>query len=212
MAPQTQGQARTGVLKVVQVENRRRSFRLEPVFWEVLAETAEETGLRLGRFVNECLAQVPQRNHTSALRVAAMLKLLRDRAAIRMAGEPEFHQQLFHTAPTPAVLLSESARILDCNEALAAWLGEAAAHRMVGQTLPEAYHVRTRVPWPRLWEMLRTGERTALRVPIVHSAPGRVTAGEAMILRSPKGGPHQADAFAWLISRRTQPPPTAAKA
>jgi predicted DNA-binding ribbon-helix-helix protein len=168
--------------RILQLDGRRYSLRLEHEFWTALEQVAERRRLRLNRLVAEVAAGCSaDSNLSSALRVHCLNELQRA-AAGRGAGVDRTSLiAMAETAPTPCLLLDADQTIIAASDAMLRWSG-IARETLVQAKASDHFRVETDggagTPWARLACEGASSERAA----IVGVAPDRAVAADAMLV------------------------------
>ena len=137
--------------RVLQVDGRRYSVRLEESYWAVLEELAGRRGLRLARIIDEVAAAARgEASLASALRLrclGALGEKLADglkasRAASGAGGRYTASLENLVTAnPAPSLLIAHDGKILLANVAFQNWSG-VKAEALVGQRYDWFFQLR----------------------------------------------------------------------
>jgi predicted DNA-binding ribbon-helix-helix protein len=199
--------------RIVQYRNKRYSVRLEPIYWQTLEVLADRQRMRLGRFVAELADNYAGPNFSSFLRVFCMLE--GEQALARETLGPTHHGLLdvVTNCPNPGLILSRYRTVIAYNQAFGEWLGPANV-AIIGAELTTLVQVRTRRSLTEVWQDLVSGREPKTDAKLLHVAPGRVNAAQAMILALRSQAHQEFYAVMWLSpqSRRagmpgSMPPP-----
>lgn len=168
----------TKVLKTLQFRGKRRSFRLERVFWECLRSIAKRRMVRVGQLVEEIAQHTHTNNLTSAVRVECMLDLERQLVSSRVKGGG-VGPDVVEWCPAPCLLLSEAGTVLGFNRAFQSLL-EDADHAIVGQRFTEVFRVQTAISFETFWTNLQRRPRRVLSAHVVLRGTGRLKPAQAI--------------------------------
>jgi len=169
--------------RILQVNGRRYSLRLEGCFWAALETIAQDRGQRLNRLVADVAAQAEGANLASSLRVFCVEELRRAELARRIGADRTSLLALVHSAPAPGLLTDAGQRVLAANRGFLSWVGLPA-----GQLLdtPLLRHFRFRLgqgkTFEGLWAGLGHGWTEPADARLVNIEPGRVLAANARLV------------------------------
>ena len=163
--------------RILQHEGKRRSLRLERVFWDYLTAMARTRGLRLGALVEEIARSYTGPNLASELRVRCMLDLERQLLSRRQDQKGKGADTI-DWAPVPCVFLSESGAVLGGNQAYHAFIGEG-ADTFLGRRFSEVFRVQTASSFQAFWENVASRPQRPLSAHIALVQPGRVIPAQA---------------------------------
>ena len=169
-------------VKVVQYKGKRRSFRLENIFWETLASISARRRIRVGRLVDE----IAERNEAgqslaSALRVECMLDAERQLVSARLS-QNDVKTQLIDLAPSPCVFLSETAAILGGNRAFYGLISGEGEKEVLGQRFTDLCRVQTSISFNEFWINLQKRPGRPLTAHVHFLRPSGITTGQAIFV------------------------------
>jgi predicted DNA-binding ribbon-helix-helix protein len=101
--------------RILKIGGRKRAFSLEPVFWNILEEAAQQASMRLGDYVSNLLAEAPNGNNSSLLRskaaewAAAQAERRRDKGLIGLA------RRIVISHSSPAFVMDQYRQLVACN-------------------------------------------------------------------------------------------------
>lgn len=169
--------------RILQVNGRRYSLRLEGCFWAALEAIAQDRGQRLNRLVADLAARAESANLASSLRVFCV-EALRQAALVRRIGADRTSLlALVRSAPGPGLLADAGQRILAANRGFLSWVG-----LPEGQLLdtPLLRHFRFRMgpgkTFEGLWAGLGQGWTDPEDARLVNIEPGRVLAANVRLV------------------------------
>jgi predicted DNA-binding ribbon-helix-helix protein len=164
--------------RIVQYHNRRYSVRLEPVFWRALERLAEQSDVRLGRYIADQAERCPGGNFSSFLRVHCMLNFEERLAEQHLETTHASLMAVVQSAPLPGLILSRYRSIIGANPAFLEWLGPVEV-AIRGANLTTLIQVRTRLPLNEVWQKMLDGNLKGADARVLYVAPGRVNAAHA---------------------------------
>jgi predicted DNA-binding ribbon-helix-helix protein len=124
--------------KVLTLGKDRRAFRLESVFWAALAAIGQRNGRSLAREVEVTLErQAEPLNHSAYLRASVASDLLDLWNVSAARARKADWANVLAAAPTGAFAMTRSRRILEVNDALAAFLRARDLHVAPGRDVGE---------------------------------------------------------------------------
>lgn len=175
-------EARAAQQRILQVDGKRYSVRLEPDFWMALEASAERRRTRLNRLV----AQLAQRldddgNLASALRVHCLRELRRLVQAKALAADRVSLLALAESAPAPCLVLGHDQRIIAANEAFGAWIGRS-PDDLAGEPVLRHFRFRGARSFEELWRALGRQWLSPEASRIINIEPGRVLAANATLV------------------------------
>jgi predicted DNA-binding ribbon-helix-helix protein len=169
--------------RTLQFRGQRTSLRLENVFWEYLESAARHAGSQLGPMIGRMAEKFVGGNLSSHLRAACMLH------ALKNASSPATDRSLaisatdlFHMTPSPGLLASPSASILDANGAFLDWLRKE-KEQLLGENLGSLLRLQQGQSFARFWETLTTTRTPASARMALMLLPGRLAAAEVLCVR-----------------------------
>ncbi|MCZ6448505.1 MAG: ribbon-helix-helix domain-containing protein [Alphaproteobacteria bacterium] len=191
--------------RVLQVDGRRYSVRLEESYWAVLEELAGRRGLRLARIIDEVAAAAKgEASLASALRLRCLGVLgekLADglkasRAASGAGGRYTASLENLVTAnPAPSLLIAHDGKILLANVAFQNWSG-VKAEALVGQPYDWFFQLRLSHGLQETIDRLIHGTEGHRPARISYIAPGRVVVANGVVCLGHYAGPRD---FTWTI-------------
>ena len=170
--------------RILQLDGRRYSLRLEHEFWSALEAIAERRRLRLNRLVAEIAAHRPiEGNLSSTLRVFCLGEMERSATGRALAADRTSITALVDTAPLAGMVIGADQIVIAVNDDFVRWSGVKRA-LMLRQRLATHFHFQGYGQsqgaggWDGLWTRPRGEEQTR----IVGIMPGRVLAAEARLV------------------------------
>ncbi|HVA14148.1 MAG TPA: ribbon-helix-helix domain-containing protein [Stellaceae bacterium] len=164
--------------RILQLDGRRYSLRLEHEFWSALEAVAARRKLRLNRLIAEIAARpASEGNLSSRLRVFCLGEMQRSAAGRSLAIDRAAIAALVETAPTPALLVDAEQIALAINDEFVRWSGVKRAH-LLRQKLAGHFRFQEMSSFEGLW----TGPLGEVRTRIVGVTPGRVVAASARLV------------------------------
>ncbi len=183
--------------RILQLDGKRYSLRLEHEFWAVLEQIAERRHLRLNRLIadiaNKC---PPESNLSSTLRVFCLTEIQRA-GTTRGAGLDRGNVlALADSAPTPCLVIDADQTIIGINEAMLCWSNLARDALMDGK-VTDHFRFQTDGDAETLWARLAEEGAPSERAIMVNITPGRVLAADALLVPIP-GGRGRRMCLAWV--------------
>ncbi|MDX1485893.1 MAG: ribbon-helix-helix domain-containing protein [Alphaproteobacteria bacterium] len=191
--------------RVLQVEGRRYSVRLEEAYWRVLARIARDRNMRMAEIIDEVAAEAEgEASLASALRlrcIAALEEELgraitarggRDAAGGRYGASLE---NLIDANPAPSLLLSHDGKILLANAAFQKWSG-VQAEALLGQPYDWFFQLRMSLGLEEAVARLAEGKDGFLPARISYIAPGRVVVANGLVCLGHYGGLRD---YTWIV-------------
>jgi predicted DNA-binding ribbon-helix-helix protein len=164
--------------RILQLDGRRYSLRLEHEFWAALEAIAAGRKLRLNRLVADIAARrSADGNLSSGLRVFCLRELERATAARSLAIDGAGIAALIEAAPAPGAVLGADQIVLAANPAFLRWSG-AKRELLLRQKLAAHFRFADASRFDRLWSRPMREESTR----IVGVTPGRVLAAEVSLV------------------------------
>lgn len=122
-----EGPERAARFRILTINGRRRAFALEPIFWSILEDAAEEKSMRLGEFVSSLLADASRSNHSALLRVKAAEWAEKRREGMQDKGFLSIGRRIAASHATPAFLIDQTGSIAAHNTAFSELLRQGVA-------------------------------------------------------------------------------------
>ncbi len=164
--------------RILQLEGKRYSLRLEHEFWTALEAIASRRKLRLNHLVAEIASHRPSdSNLSSTLRVFCLGEMERATAGRSLALDSASITALVEAAPMPGLLLDADQIVLAANEAFLHWSGFKRA-LLLRQKLAAQFRLQGASSFDGLWSRPIREEETR----IVGIMPGRILAAEAKLV------------------------------
>jgi predicted DNA-binding ribbon-helix-helix protein len=164
--------------RILQLDGKRYSLRLEHEFWTALEAIALRRKLRLNHLVAEIASHRPSdSNLSSNLRVFCLAEMERATAGRSLAVDGTSVTALVEAAPMPGLLLDADQIILAANEAFLHWSGLKRA-LLLRQKLAARFRLQGASSFDGLWSRPIREEATR----IVGIMPGRILAAEAKLV------------------------------
>lgn len=163
--------------RILQLEGKRYSLRLEHEFWSALEAIAARRKLRLNHLVADLASRQPAAaNLSSALRVFCLGEMERSAATRSAALDGASIVAIVESAPAAGVVLDAEQIVLTANEAFLQWSGIKRA-ALVRQKLGRHFRFQGAGHFDGLWTRPAGEEETR----IVGISLGRVLAAEASL-------------------------------
>jgi len=164
--------------RILQLDGKRYSLRLEHEFWTALEAIALRRKLRLNHLVAEIASHRPSdSNLSSNLRVFCLAEMERATAGRSLAVDGTSVTALVEAAPMPGLLLDADQIILAANETFLHWSGLKRA-LLLRQKLTARFRLQGASGFDGLWSRPIREEATR----IVGILPGRILAAEAKLV------------------------------
>ncbi|HLI23119.1 MAG TPA: ribbon-helix-helix domain-containing protein [Stellaceae bacterium] len=164
--------------RILQLDGKRYSLRLEPEFWSALEAIATRRKLRLNRLVAEVAARRSATvNLSSAVRTFCLGEIERSAAARSVALDAASIAALIENAPAPGLVLDAEQIVLAVNDAFLHWSGIKRA-LVLRQKLARHFRFQGASTFDDLWTRPAREEQTR----IVGIMPGRVLAAEVTLV------------------------------
>ena len=164
--------------RILQLDGKRYSLRLEHEFWTALEAIALRRKLRLNHLVAEIASHRPSdSNLSSNLRVFCLAEMERATAGRSLAVDGTSVTALVEAAPMPGLLLDADQIILAANETFLHWSGLKRA-LLLRQKLTARFRLQGASGFDGLWSRPIREEATR----IVGIMPGRILAAEAKLV------------------------------
>jgi predicted DNA-binding ribbon-helix-helix protein len=164
--------------RILQLDGKRYSLRLEHEFWAALEAIASRRKLRLNRLVAEIASyRSGDTNLSSLLRVFCLGEMERATAARSPVLDGGSITALIEAAPAPGLLLDTDQLVLAANDAFVRWSGVKRA-LLLRQKLAAHFHLQGASSFDGLWTRPIREEETRM----IGSMPGRVLAADAKLV------------------------------
>jgi predicted DNA-binding ribbon-helix-helix protein len=164
--------------RILQLQGKRYSLRLEHEFWAALEAIASRRKLRLNHLVAEIASHRPSENNlSSTLRVFCLAEMERATAGRSLALDAASITALIEAAPTPGLLVDADQIVLAANDSFLRWSG-LTRPLLLRQKLAARFRVQGANSFEGLWSRPIKEEETR----IVGIMPGRVLAAEATLV------------------------------
>lgn len=111
-----EGGERQTKFRILKVGGRKRAFSLEPVFWEILEDAADQASMRLGEYVSQLLADAPSGNNSSYLRSKAAQWAAEQADRLREKGLLSLAQRIAVSHSSPAFIINQHRQVVGCNK------------------------------------------------------------------------------------------------
>jgi predicted DNA-binding ribbon-helix-helix protein len=190
--------------KVLQVDRRRYSVRLEEAYWQILEDLASYQNVKLSHLVDDIAHEVKgESGLAAALRLRCLRSITgddREGGAIQKGSDPSSAyatslENLLWANPAPSLLLAEDGRILLANQSFQVWSG-INAEGLIGQPYEWYFQLRLTAPREEIVENLVRGGKTHERVRISYIAPGRVIVANGRVCLGQYSGPKD---YTWIV-------------
>jgi predicted DNA-binding ribbon-helix-helix protein len=164
--------------RILQLDGKRYSLRLEHEFWGALEAIASRRKLRLNRLVAEIAShRSGESNLSSVLRVFCLGEVERATAGRSVALDAASITALVEAAPAPGLLLDADQIVLAANGAFLHWSGVKRA-LLLRQKLAAHFRMQSASGFDGLWSRPVREEETR----IIGVMPGRVLAADARLV------------------------------
>jgi predicted DNA-binding ribbon-helix-helix protein len=164
--------------RILQLDGKRYSLRLEHEFWAALEAIASRRKLRLNHLVAEIASHRPSdTNLSSQLRVFCLSETERATAGRSAALDGTSITTLVEAAPMPGLLLDADQTVLVANEAFQHWSGVKRA-LLLRQKLATRFRLQSASSFDGLWSRPIREEDTR----IIGVMSGRVFAADAKLV------------------------------
>ncbi len=191
--------------RVLQVDRRRYSVRLEDAYWAILEDIARKEGVRLASVIDEVATVAgADASLTAALRLRC-LAFLRDRVAEEETGARAkvgtsgrygaSLDNLVAANPAPTLLLSHDGKILRANAAFQSWSG-VKSEALTGQPYDWFFQLRLADSFQDTIHRLAHGTDGYLVARVSYIAPGRVVVANGLVCLGHYSGPSD---FTWIV-------------
>lgn len=110
------GGERPTKFRILKIGGRKRAFSLEPVFWNILEEAADQASMRLGDYVSQLLANAPEGNNSSYLRSKAAQWAAEQAERLREKGLLSLAQRIAISHSSPAFIINQHRHVVGCNK------------------------------------------------------------------------------------------------
>ena len=164
--------------RILQLDGKRYSLRLEHEFWAALEAIASRRKLRLNRVVAEiALHRSDGNNLSSLLRVFCLGEIERGTARRALALDRASIMALIEAAPAPGLLLDTEQRVLAANGAFLHWSSVERA-LLLRQNLAAHFRLESASSFESLWARPTREEETH----IISVVPERGLAARARLV------------------------------
>lgn len=164
--------------RILQLDGRRYSLRLEHEFWSALETIAARRKLRLNRLVAEVASRQPgDANLTSILRVFCLSEMERAAASRAPAIDNAGIAALIERAPAAGLVLDAEQIVHAANDAFLRWSGIKRAS-LLHQKLAAHFSIQGATGFDGLWTRATSEEQAR----IVGIMPGRVLAAQVRLV------------------------------
>lgn len=164
--------------RILQLDGKRYSLRLEHEFWAALEAIASRRKFRLNRLVAEIAShRSGESNLSSVLRVFCLAEMERTTAGRAPALDSASITALIEAAPAPGLLLDADQFVLAANDAFLHWSGVKRA-LFLRQKLAVHFRLQSASSFDGLWSRAVREEETR----ITGITPGRVLAADARLV------------------------------
>jgi predicted DNA-binding ribbon-helix-helix protein len=148
--------------RILQLDGKRYSLRLEHEFWAALEAIASRRKLRLNRVVAEIAShRSGENNLSSLLRVFCLAEMERSSAGRSLALDSASIAALVEAAPAPGLLLDAGQLVLAINGAFLHWSGIKRAP-LLRQNLAAHFRLESASSFDGLWARPMRGEETRI--------------------------------------------------
>jgi predicted DNA-binding ribbon-helix-helix protein len=163
--------------RILQLDGKRYSLRLEHEFWAALEAIATRHKLRLNRLIADIAShRSGESNLSSRLRVFCLGEMERAAAGRPLAADRASITTLIEAAPVPGLLIDADQFVLVANGAFLHWSGVGRA-LLLRQKLAAHFRLESASSFDDLWSKPIREEEAR----IVGIMPGRVLAADAKL-------------------------------
>src|SRR6185437_1172177 len=164
--------------RILQLDGKRYSLRLEHEFWAALEAIASRRKLRLNRLVAEIASRRSgDTNLSSLLRVFCLGEMERATAGRSLVLDGASINALIEAAPAPGLLLDADQLVLAANDAFLHWSGVKRA-LLLRQKLATCFRLQSASSFDGLWTRPIREEETRM----IGIMPGRVLAADVKLV------------------------------
>ena len=164
--------------RILQLDGKRYSLRLEHEFWTALETIASHRKLRLNRLVADLAShRSGEGNLSSLLRVFCLGEMERAPAGRSLALDSGSITALLEAAPAPGLLIDADQLVLAANGAFVHWSGVKRA-LLLRQKLAAHFRLQSASSFDGLWSRPIGEEETR----VIGVMPGRVLAADAKLV------------------------------
>jgi predicted DNA-binding ribbon-helix-helix protein len=164
--------------RILQLDGKRYSLRLEHEFWAALEAIASRRKLRLNRLVAEIAShRSGESNLSSLLRVFCLGDIERGTVGRSLVLDSSSISALVNAAPAPALLIDTDQLVLAVNSAFLHWSGVKRA-LLLRQKLAACFRLQSASGFDGLWAGPTREEETR----IIGIMPGRVLAADVRLV------------------------------
>lgn len=164
--------------RILQLDGKRYSLRLEHEFWSALEAIAARRKLRLNRLVADIASRRPtDTNLSSTLRVFCLGEMERSAATRSVALDGASIGAVVESAPTAGAVVDAEQLVLAVNDAFLHWSGMKRS-LVLRQKLARHFRFQEAGKFDELWARPMREERTR----ILGITPGRVLAAEVSLV------------------------------
>ena len=191
--------------RVLQVERRRYSVRLEEAYWDVLEEIAGQHRMRLAEVIDDVAMDAEGKaSLTAALRLRCLAFLREEaksqssRARISGGASGRYGASLDNLVaanPAPSLLIAHDGKILRANSAFQNWSG-VKADALTGQPYDWFFQLRLADSFDDAINRLAHGSDGYLMARVSYIAPGRVVVANGLVCLGHYVGPSD---FTWIV-------------
>ncbi len=160
--------------RIVQYKKKRYALRLENIFWQELEYLARRRRMRLGQLIAELDDAHDGPNLSSFVRGFCMVEAERDASRFRLESGSFDLLDILRGSPAPALLLTHERVIIDANQALIEWVGEAVVFRQ--QKFDALFEPRVARPLDETIELMRSGQLKRTQIQVVYGGNRAITA------------------------------------
>ncbi len=193
-----QTRSAAGEQRILQVEGKRYSLRLEPPFWGALEDHAARRKMRLNRLVADFAARLePRANLASSLRVHCLRVVQRQVRENAHATDHTSLLALADSAPAPCMVLDSDQRIVAVNGAFLTWVSRE-PDDLVGDPVLRHFRFRGARSFDDLWRGLGRHWLLPETSRIINIEPGRVLAANASLVPV-LTGQQQPSCLVWVV-------------
>ena len=195
--------------RVLQVDRKRYSVRLEDAYWHILEDLARDQGVKLSRLVDDVAKEVKGASGLAAALRLRCLSALADRNGADQTPADRWSvgggvygaslEKLISANPAPSLLLAEDGRILLANEAFQNWSG-VKSESLMGQPYDWFFQLRLAAPLAEVVDSLAHGREGFQHARISYIAPGRVVVSNGRVCLGHYSGPRN---FTWIVMIQT---------
>ena len=163
-------------LRQVQLAGRRFAISIEPVYWEILEESARELNIRLNQLVGALSgSEAGPGNLAASLRLFCVRRLRRQLRAARVAPRRFKLTDFIEAVPSPCFAINQRRRIAHANEAVRELVGED-EDQLINSPSEKYFRIKFSDPSNDVWSRFADKEAEPISGSVAYMMPGRLAA------------------------------------